>query len=511
MRSSDEDNGAGTINRASTTPHNNQSKKLPHSVAQSMPEPALNSGVATPDLTADELASGADLSEADDNGVTSSGAASSNLSTNDNAASMAVSVACSSSDQLGAIETAILPQSPLNDIAASESKGQSCIQEPAASSAVDTSHVAAHTNPIASLLDLQSPGKVPLSDSVKPDSTSSSHSPFRADEASPLPKTPAPSATTQAHDVSHGSGETSVSDNRPASAPKSDLDVSAIQVSAAETALPTINLVPDTNPGNSNISSDPTSNETTTSQQINPAQESAGVTRQAVDTTAGTKVQTRKDGLLSSVTPQGTDQSDDSASAKGIGLTPPSSLAAIAPPSPNGDSSDANAGLPSKANDQDGHSNQDLTGAAQNLATPESTAAYPAPLISSAKLIERIGEAELRLGIRAGEFGSVDIRTSMVRNQLTAEISVERGELGRVMAAELSGLQTRLSEQRIPVANITVQNHTGGQSTAAGEQKPRDEQQISAPSPVGHGHEGVMAALISSEVTASTTRLDIHM
>jgi flagellar hook-length control protein FliK len=131
--------------------------------------------------------------------------------------------------------------------------------------------------------------------------------------------------------------------------------------------------------------------------------------------------------------------------------------------------------------------------------------------VQSAKLVERIGEAELRLGIRAGEFGSVDIRTSMVRNQFSAEISVERGELGRVMAAELPSLQSRLTEQGVPVASITVQNHSGSSSSASDQREPRERQQQYATNLLSGRDEGPMPALIAFEGTALASRLDIHM
>ena len=153
---------------------------------------------------------------------------------------------------------------------------------------------------------------------------------------------------------------------------------------------------------------------------------------------------------------------------------------------------------------------QNSTGIAENHGQGENTA-YPTPLIQSAKLLERMGEAELKLGIRAGEFGSVDIRTSMVRNQFTAEISVERGELGRVMAAELPGLQNRLSEQRVPVANIILQNHAGSHSSASEQQKPREGQPVYAANSRIVREQNSMPAWTARETAVPESRLDIHI
>jgi len=160
---------------------------------------------------------------------------------------------------------------------------------------------------------------------------------------------------------------------------------------------------------------------------------------------------------------------------------------------------------------QPGQPDQKSAIAAESQAPAEIASAYPPSLVHSAKLVERIGEAELRLGIRAGEFGSVDIRTSMVRNQFTAEIAVERGELGRAMTAELHGLQSRLIERGIPEVVVTVQNHNGGQSTASEQQKPRDGRQMYSTNRENGQPDGSKTSLVAPEATTASSRLDIHM
>jgi flagellar hook-length control protein FliK len=143
---------------------------------------------------------------------------------------------------------------------------------------------------------------------------------------------------------------------------------------------------------------------------------------------------------------------------------------------------------------------------------PQSLSANPGALLSTAKLLERMGETELRLGIRGGELGSVDIRTSMAHNQFTAQISVERGDLGRAMAADLPNLESRLSEKSIPVGNIVLQNYAGENSGASEQQKPR-EQATSFHSPATVQEENVAAPVAAPVMTSSAygSRLDVHM
>jgi len=151
------------------------------------------------------------------------------------------------------------------------------------------------------------------------------------------------------------------------------------------------------------------------------------------------------------------------------------------------------------------------SGTAEPEARAQAAASYANSLLHSARLVERVGQSELRVGIQAGEFGNVDIRTSMVRNQFTAQISVERGELGKVLASELPNLQNKLSEQRLPGANIILQNQSGGGSAGFGQGSRQSQtmQQIVIP----QSSEGEPAPTFMglADASVSTERLDVHM
>jgi flagellar hook-length control protein FliK len=244
---------------------------------------------------------------------------------------------------------------------------------------------------------------------------------------------------------------------------------------------------------------------------VSVAQDNLGTTRSA-DVAGSAKAQPRKDDTSSSTTSQGNDAGAVIIPAKAIDPSTAFSVAGIQPSTTASDGKSVPVSVAHESGDQQaGQLGTKSTGVAQTQAQGESVAPYPTSLVHSAKLVERIGEAELRLGIRAGEFGSVDIRTSMIRNQFTAEISTERGELGRALTAELPSLQNRLNEQRVPVANITVQSNAGGNSAASEQQKPRDGQPVYATNIGSAREQGLMPALVALEGTAPASRLDIHM
>jgi flagellar hook-length control protein FliK len=152
-----------------------------------------------------------------------------------------------------------------------------------------------------------------------------------------------------------------------------------------------------------------------------------------------------------------------------------------------------------------------VAGNADIDARVQAAATYANSLLHSARLVERMGQTELRVGIQTGEFGNVDIRTSMVRNQFTAQISVERGELGKVLAAELPSLQNRLSEHRLPMANITLQNQSSGGSEGFGQGSRQSQTMPQTATP--QGSEGELAPVVMglADASISSERLDVHM
>ena len=152
---------------------------------------------------------------------------------------------------------------------------------------------------------------------------------------------------------------------------------------------------------------------------------------------------------------------------------------------------------------------RELTDAEDAAAATEATA-LNSP-IHAAKLVAGIERSELRVGLRTGEFGNVDIRTSLARNQFTAEISVERGELGRALAAELPSLHHRLAEQHVAAANITVQDNSGG-GAADFRQGSRESHKAPVVSPSDSDRrEDSPLPMVALESVEPAARLDIHM
>jgi hypothetical protein len=116
----------------------------------------------------------------------------------------------------------------------------------------------------------------------------------------------------------------------------------------------------------------------------------------------------------------------------------------------------------------------------------------PEPLFSSAQLIEKVSQSELRLGMRTGEFGSVEIRTTFDHQQLRAEISSERGELGQALSAELPGFEQRLREHDVPLSTVVV--HQANAGGGGFDRPPRQQQPAPAALNVSEASDAKSAA-----------------
>jgi hypothetical protein len=102
----------------------------------------------------------------------------------------------------------------------------------------------------------------------------------------------------------------------------------------------------------------------------------------------------------------------------------------------------------------------------QDNAAPASTAVpQPMPVINTAKLIQTMGQSEMRVGMRSNEFGNISISTSATRDLISAQISLDHGELARALAAHLPEMQARLGGNQAMDVRIDMHGNGTGQGT----------------------------------------------
>jgi hypothetical protein len=166
------------------------------------------------------------------------------------------------------------------------------------------------------------------------------------------------------------------------------------------------------------------------------------------------------------------------------------------------------------------HTKTPQTAAPATVVVPQAV-----PVINTAKLIQSMGQSEMRVGIRSADFGNISISTSATRNLISAQISLEHGELARTLATHLPEMQARLGGNQAMNVRIDMNGQPGGQSTGtstgmsngSADQSHGDRQQKgsatsnqSAEGFAGHLNSIPMAVLPSAEGTLDV-RLDIRV
>ena len=163
---------------------------------------------------------------------------------------------------------------------------------------------------------------------------------------------------------------------------------------------------------------------------------------------------------------------------------------------------------------------------ASDRTAPAATAAPPAaPVINTAKLIQSAGQSEMRVGMRSNEFGNISISTSATRDSISAQISLDHGELAKTLAAHLPEIQARLGSNQPVDVRIDTSGSRGGlgagtsgsfsDSTSGDSHGSRQQSGSAASSYSGNGFSDRQFSPAASAVTANdgglNTRLDIRV
>jgi hypothetical protein len=89
-----------------------------------------------------------------------------------------------------------------------------------------------------------------------------------------------------------------------------------------------------------------------------------------------------------------------------------------------------------------------------------------ASVINTAKLIQSIGQTEMRVGLRSNDFGNISISTSATRDLISAQISLDHGELARTLAVHLPEMQARFGGAQVMDVRIDMNGQATGQGGA---------------------------------------------
>jgi hypothetical protein len=158
--------------------------------------------------------------------------------------------------------------------------------------------------------------------------------------------------------------------------------------------------------------------------------------------------------------------------------------------------------------------------------TPISTSLPQAlPVINTARLIQALGQSEIRVGMRSSEFGNISISTSVTRDVISGQISVDHGELAKTIAAGLPEMQARLGgnqavDFKIETNEAGIAHGAGtssGMPSGSAEQSSGGRQQAGnsasgySPNSVAERHSSIAAAATTTGDDRVNARLDIRV
>ena len=70
--------------------------------------------------------------------------------------------------------------------------------------------------------------------------------------------------------------------------------------------------------------------------------------------------------------------------------------------------------------------------------------------------MQSISGSEMHMGMRSAEFGDISIRTTVSQQLMTAQISVDHGDLGKAISAHLPAMQEKLGGELGIRASVEV-------------------------------------------------------
>ena len=89
--------------------------------------------------------------------------------------------------------------------------------------------------------------------------------------------------------------------------------------------------------------------------------------------------------------------------------------------------------------------------------------------VNAARLIQRVGNTEIRVGMHSPDFGNVSISTITTRGALSAEISLDHAELAKTIAAHLPETEARLGANQPVEVRVSASQHVAsGAGTGQG-------------------------------------------
>lgn len=110
--------------------------------------------------------------------------------------------------------------------------------------------------------------------------------------------------------------------------------------------------------------------------------------------------------------------------------------------------------------------------------TPDPAAITPA--IHSARVLERVGQSEIHIGVNSADFGPIEVHTTVSQDRVGASISSGHADLRMAMQAEMPSLHHAMENHQMHLDHFDVDTRSGGQGgNAPADREPRSARESS--------------------------------
>jgi hypothetical protein len=100
--------------------------------------------------------------------------------------------------------------------------------------------------------------------------------------------------------------------------------------------------------------------------------------------------------------------------------------------------------------------------------------------INAARLIQSMGQSEMRVGMHSAEFGDISIRTTISQQQMVTQISLSHNDLSQAISAHVATAQAKLGEDYGLHASIEINNQGSLPSGDAQNSSPQEQRSFSS-------------------------------
>ena len=95
-------------------------------------------------------------------------------------------------------------------------------------------------------------------------------------------------------------------------------------------------------------------------------------------------------------------------------------------------------------------------------------------MLQSARVLERMGQSEIRVGLNTANFGNLELHTTVNQDRVAATLATSHSELRAALAAEMPSLERAMAQQQLTLDSFHLDTHAGAQDRNHG--APGDQQ-----------------------------------